>query len=111
MGKGKGNFSHFIARVKTGSIIFELDTFQNSINPGNTATLISPVPSPLPQGFPANPFFEGDTNKAGRSVSGDEGLLPTIGCRKGGEDLLARQAFKVAASKLPLKLRFIKLDN
>lgn len=89
MGKGKGNFSHFIARVKTGSIIFELDTFQNS---DNTTTILPPVRE------------EG-------SVPGNEGFISTIDSKKGGEDLLARQAFKVAASKLPLKLRFIKLDN
>lgn len=56
MGKGKGSFSHFISRVQTGSILFEVRT--NSTQ---------------------------------------------------GSEILARQAFNVAASKLPLKLRFCPL--
>lgn len=54
MGKGKGSFEHFIARVNAGSILFELQT---------------------------------------------------------PNEILARQAYKIASSKLPLKLRFIKIDE
>jgi ribosomal protein L16/L10AE len=94
MGKGKGNFSHFIARVKTGSIIFELDTYQNSINPTGGGGSVSGLP------------LEGGLT--GRPGPTGVGFLQKS---TQAEDLLARQAFKVAASKLPLKLRFIKLDN
>jgi ribosomal protein L16/L10AE len=75
MGKGKGGFAYFVARVKTGSIIFELDTYQNTISTNNLPVNEAP------------------------------------GREKEGGDILARQAFKVAASKLPLKLRFIKISS
>jgi ribosomal protein L16/L10AE len=75
MGKGKGGFAYFIARVKTGSIIFELDTYQNTNSTKNLSV---------------NEFPNSE---------------------KEGSDILARQAFKVAASKLPLKLRFIKISS
>ena len=52
MGKGKGSFDHFIARVNAGAILFELKT---------------------------------------------------------PNEILARQAYKIAASKLPLKLTLVTL--
>ena len=93
MGKGKGNFSHFIARVKTGSIIFELDTFQNS------------------QSNSARNYPQGVVSSENHSTEENFTQETQISAVKKDSDILARQAFKVAASKLPLKLRFIKLEN
>lgn len=92
MGKGKGPIKYSMARVRPGTILFEI-SFSTSANAFAAQKLL--------QNTNLQKFSSGIDND---KIS--QGLINNSSINQKGE-ILARKAYKVASSKLPLQTKFV----
>lgn len=86
MGKGKGPIKYSMARVRPGTILFEI-SFSTSANTFATQQLLQ------------------STNLS--DLQGRLPLIPNNSSINQKSEILARKAYKVASSKLPLQTKFV----
>lgn len=85
MGKGKGPIKYSMARVRPGTILFEI-SFSTSANTFATQNLLQST----------------DISSPGKGT-----IIPNNSSINQKGEILARKAYKVASSKLPLQTKFV----